>query len=133
VERAFPRPRRGRVIRGDSEKLTFVPEGPNDRSQAIYCLEQVRLKIRPGGHGLILTDGWLIVLIVARLSDPSYRPYGTDPFLNGFQAINCLATIVWSLRDKHACVLMLTRIGAAAGGQRSPASGYLASTSFSFT
>jgi hypothetical protein len=58
-------------------KLTFVPEGPNDRSQAIYCLEQVRLKIRPVGHGLILTHGWLVVLIVARLSDPSHRPYGT--------------------------------------------------------
>jgi hypothetical protein len=24
--------------------------------------------------------------------------------------INCLATIIWSLRDKHTCVLMLTRI-----------------------
>jgi hypothetical protein len=50
-------------------KLTFVP-GPNDRSQAIYCLEQVQSKIRPVGHGLILTRGWLVVLIVARLLDP---------------------------------------------------------------
>ena len=73
-------PSRGRVMRGNSRKLTFVPEGPNDRSQAIYCLEQVRLKIRAVGHSLILTHGWLVVLIVARLSDPSYRPYGTDPF-----------------------------------------------------
>jgi hypothetical protein len=96
---------------GNSRKLTFVPEGPNDRSQAIYCLEQVRLKIRAVGHGLILTHGWLAVLIVARLSDPSYRPYGTDPFLNGFQAINCLATDRQSLRDKHAYVVMLTRMG----------------------
>src|SRR5258707_9618144 len=47
-----------------------VPEGPNDRSQAIYCLEQVQSKIRPVGHGLILTHGWLVVLIAARLSDP---------------------------------------------------------------
>jgi hypothetical protein len=73
-------PSRGRVMRGNSRKLTFVPEGPNDRSQVIYCLEQVRLKIRAVGHSLILTHGWLVVLIVARLSDPSYRPYGTDPF-----------------------------------------------------
>jgi hypothetical protein len=26
-------------------------------------------------------------------------PYGTDSRLNGFQAINCLATIIQSLRD----------------------------------
>jgi hypothetical protein len=35
----------------------FVPEGLNDRSQAIYCLEQVQSRIRPVGHGLILTHG----------------------------------------------------------------------------
>jgi hypothetical protein len=81
-------------------KLTFVP-GPNDRSQAIYCLEQVQSKIRPVGHGLILTRGWLVVLIVARLLDPI--PTG-DPFLNGFQAINCLATIIRSLRDNRAVI-----------------------------
>ena len=51
------------------EAGVFVPEGPNDRSQAIYCLEQVQSKIRPV-EGLILTHGWLVVLIVARLSDP---------------------------------------------------------------
>jgi hypothetical protein len=32
---------------------TRVPEGLNDRSQAIHCLEQVQLRIRPVGHGLI--------------------------------------------------------------------------------
>jgi hypothetical protein len=30
----------------------------------------------------------------------SYRPYGTDPILREFQAINCLATLIRSLRDK---------------------------------
>jgi hypothetical protein len=45
-----------------------VPEGLSDRSQAIYCLEQVQSRIRPvlsaiarmateEGHGLILTPG----------------------------------------------------------------------------
>jgi hypothetical protein len=34
-----------------------VPEGPDDGSQAIYCLEQVQSRIRPVGHGLILTHG----------------------------------------------------------------------------
>jgi hypothetical protein len=67
VERAsLARPR----ICVNIRKLIFVPEGPNDRSQAIYCLEQVQSKIRPVGHGLILTHNWLVVLIVARLSDP---------------------------------------------------------------
>jgi len=33
----------------------FVPEGLNDRSQAIYFLEHVQLRIRPVGHGLIPT------------------------------------------------------------------------------
>jgi len=37
-------------------------------------------------------------------------PYGTDSRLNGFQALKCLATIILSLRDKHACVLILTRM-----------------------
>jgi hypothetical protein len=40
------------------KKSDFVPEeGLNDRSQAIYCLEQVPSRIRPVGHGLILTHG----------------------------------------------------------------------------
>jgi hypothetical protein len=29
----------------------------NDGSQAIYCLEHVQSRIRPVGHGLILTHG----------------------------------------------------------------------------
>ena len=37
--------------------LDFVPEGLNDRSQAIYCLEQVLSRFRPVGHGLILAPG----------------------------------------------------------------------------
>jgi hypothetical protein len=27
-------------------------------------------------------------------------PYGTDSQLDVFQAINCLATFIWSVRDK---------------------------------
>ena len=33
----------------------FVPEGLDDRSQAIYCLEHVQLRIRPVGNALIPT------------------------------------------------------------------------------
>ncbi len=79
-----------------------VPEGQNDRSQAIYCLEQVQPRIRPVGHGLILAPGWSIVLIVTRLSDPIIPyPTGRFPFSHGYQAINCLATIGKSLRDNR--------------------------------
>jgi hypothetical protein len=53
------------------------PEGTNDRSQAIYCLERVQSRIRPVGHGVIRTPGGLIVLMVARLSDPII-PYLRD-------------------------------------------------------
>jgi hypothetical protein len=52
------------------------PEGTNDSSQAIYCLEGVKSRIRPVGHGLIPTLDWSIVLVVARLSDPII-PYPT--------------------------------------------------------
>jgi hypothetical protein len=37
----------------DVSKKEPVPEGLGDRSQAIYCLELVVEKIRPGGHGMI--------------------------------------------------------------------------------
>ena len=52
------------------EKNRSCPVGTADRSQAIYCLEHVQSRIRPVGHGLILTHGGLVVLIVARLADP---------------------------------------------------------------
>jgi hypothetical protein len=91
----------------------LVPEGLTDRSQAIYCLEQVQSRIRPVGDGMILTHGRLVVLIVARLSDPIIPcPTGRFPFSHGYQAINCLATItspsgtktLKSLRDKDSQV-----------------------------
>jgi len=40
---------------GDTANGRCVPEGLNDGSQAIHCLEQVQSRIRPVGHGLILT------------------------------------------------------------------------------
>jgi hypothetical protein len=36
----------------------LVPEGPNDRSQAIYCLEQVQSKIRPVDTVLEVKGFW---------------------------------------------------------------------------
>ena len=61
----------------------------------------VRLRIRPVGNGLIPTHDRLTVLIVARLSDAIIPfPTGRFPILRWNQAINCLATIIQSLRDK---------------------------------
>jgi hypothetical protein len=54
--------------------ITLVPEGRNDGSQAVYCLETPDRKTRPVGYGSV--------------SGP-------------FQAVNCLATVIWSLRDKN--------------------------------
>jgi len=55
-----------------------IPEGLNDRSQAIYCLEQGQSRIRPVGHGLI-RSGRLFVTPDQRAAatDQSYRPSGT--------------------------------------------------------
>jgi hypothetical protein len=63
-----------------TELPVCCPEGTNDGSQAIYCLERNQSRIRPVGHGLIPTPSRLIVLVVARLSDPTHTvPYGTVP------------------------------------------------------
>ena len=56
----------------------FVPEGPDEGSQAIYCMEQVQSRIRPGGCGLI---GWREEAIVSD-SGPSVAPQIT-PFHTG--------------------------------------------------
>jgi hypothetical protein len=56
----------------------FVPEGPDDGSQAIYCLEQVQSRIRPVGYGMI---GWREEAIVSD-SAPSVAPQIT-PFPTG--------------------------------------------------
>jgi hypothetical protein len=37
--------------------MDLVPDGPNEGSQAIYCLEHAQLRIRPVGHGLIPYPG----------------------------------------------------------------------------
>jgi hypothetical protein len=62
--------------------------------------KHVQSRIRPVGHGLILTPDGLTVLIVARLSDPIITSLRDVPVFARFQAINCLAAIIQSLRDK---------------------------------
>jgi hypothetical protein len=60
----------------------FVPEGPNEGSQAIYCLEQVQSRVRP------------VLSAIARMADKTRRIMSTHYQLSG------LATLVSSLRDK---------------------------------
>jgi len=77
----------------------FVPEGLDDRSQAIYCLERATQRTRPVGSGMIGSTGRFFdhgrrICRVAQLT-PSLRD--GSPFLGVFQAINC--TIIQSLRD----------------------------------
>ena len=58
-------------------------------------------EIRPVGHGLILTQGLIRRPDRSAPIGPNNTvPYGTVPVLHGFQAINCLATFIQSLRDK---------------------------------
>jgi len=49
----YASPRSSEVIAGGLRTVTglsdFVPKGLNDRSQAIYCLEQIQSRIRPVG------------------------------------------------------------------------------------
>jgi hypothetical protein len=58
-------------------------------------------KDRPGGQVVIGSEEMFYPLSGERASRPTQTvPYGTDLLLNPFQAINCLATIIPSLRDK---------------------------------
>jgi len=45
-------------------------------------------------------------------------PYGTDSIAPNFQAMNCLATLIWSLRDKFVRVPFGTTVPA--GPKASP-------------
>ncbi len=47
-----------RRIRGQALRV-FVPEGRNDRSQAIYCLECATQRTRPVGNGMTKSDASL--------------------------------------------------------------------------
>jgi hypothetical protein len=79
----------------------FVPEGLNDRSQAIYCLGYVRDEARPVGYGVI-GDSHLVYYTASGhiLSYASQTvPTGRVALLRVSQAMNCLATIILSLRD----------------------------------
>jgi hypothetical protein len=50
-------------------------------ARQFYCLEPVQSKIRPVGHGLILTHSWLVVLIRGTPIGPNHTvPTGRIPF-----------------------------------------------------
>jgi hypothetical protein len=77
----------------------FVPEGLNEGCQAVYCLECADNQVRPVGYGVVVSSR------LARYLDDTVTcanhtvPAGRVALLRLFQAINCLATIIASLRD----------------------------------
>ena len=103
-------------VHEDRRIVDLVPEGLHDRSQAIHCLEPVQYRIRPEGYGVRVvlrfafrsfeSAGSLdlhdpLAKMVHLAATPLHTvPYGTDSVFDKSQAINCLATIIESLRDK---------------------------------
>jgi hypothetical protein len=79
----------------------FVPEELNDRSQAIYCLGCVTNGARPVGYGVIGNSPLVKHSSSGKASTCTDHtvPTGRVGLLRVFQAMNCLATIVPSLRD----------------------------------
>ena len=78
----------------------FRPGGTSDGSLAVYCLEWVREKSRPVGYGVMGAEESSATLSGEHASRPTQTvPYGTGRSLTAFQAINCQATIIPSLRD----------------------------------
>jgi hypothetical protein len=85
---------------GESARSAFVPEGLSDRSQAIHCLEEVqkkepsrRARYDPYPTWINRPNGGMSI------GRNHTVPSGTDSRLDAFQAINCLATFIASLRD----------------------------------
>src|SRR5258707_2201025 len=82
------------------DSRVFVPEGLNDRSQAIYCLECFQKGDPSRRDGVSRATRYIPAIVEERPVDPIIPcPTGRFPFLHGYQAINCLATIIQSLRD----------------------------------
>jgi hypothetical protein len=81
----------------------FVPVGPDDRSQAIYCLEYT--KKRRAVPEERCESGYTTYSppMVETPCRPNHTvPYETGSLSGTLQAINCLATIIPSLRDKDS-------------------------------
>jgi hypothetical protein len=78
-----------------------VPKGPEDSSQAIYCLGPIEKRFRPVGYGMIGSEMLApIDAIDQPWGEDQTVPYGTYFGLDLLQAINCLATIFRSLWDQ---------------------------------
>jgi hypothetical protein len=92
-----------RPMRGPSAvPRGFVPEGLDDRSQAIYCLVCAINEARPVGYGLIGNSRLVQHCGSGNTSTCTNHtvPTGRVALLREFQAMNCLATIILSLRDE---------------------------------
>src|SRR5260221_11220782 len=79
----------------------FVPKGLDDRSQAIYCLEYAqKRRTVPEGRCYLGYTTSSPPMVEERPVD-RIIPFPTGSLCGTLQAINCLATIIPSLRDKR--------------------------------
>ena len=103
VPKGEPRTRPCASIKGAD--ICLVPEGRNDRSQAIYCLVSDEKGNRPVGNGVIGSDR----RATTGTSNQAWvriRPSPTGRILDWTHsrqsaAAGCLATIIRPLRDKR--------------------------------
>src|SRR5260221_3989429 len=81
----------------------FVPKGLDDRSQAIYCLEYAqKRRTVPEGRCELGYTTYSPPMVERTSCRPNHTvPYGTGSLCGTLQAINWLATIIPSLRDKR--------------------------------
>src|ERR1700757_602481 len=85
-----------------------VPEGLDDRSQAIHCLECVQPKNRPVGNGMTYFPRLVRCPRSTNTRRPNHTaPYGPGHDLDRFQAMNCLVTIIRSLGTRQSAELCL--------------------------
>ena len=74
---------------------------PRRTSQAIYCLEWPNKTARPLRDGLMVGQHVVLLWITRKHRPASHRTLRDGTVVRSFQAINCLATITLSLRDKN--------------------------------
>src|SRR5260221_10217780 len=81
-----------------------VPEGPDDRSQAIYCLEYAqKRRTVPEGRGESGYTTYSPPMVEKRPVDRIIPfPTGMVLCVGALQAINCSTTIIPSLRDNYS-------------------------------
>jgi hypothetical protein len=88
-------------------EVTFVPEGLNDSSLTVYCLECAR-KMSPSRRDRLICAARFSISGPANINHTV--PNGTERFFYPSPAVNCQATIDQSLRNENIWALKWTPI-----------------------